>query len=162
MPPAASYSGTQCLAPQGQNSLGRAPCLCRFCYAPTAARIGCAESASYSGMQRLIPFSLFSVFFLSAEQIARLRRLINRAYDTAFLSIYRHTDRSRREQRRTNPALGGQLFFEHNEGKQHRNQDAQPVNRHDDADLPLLNRVIIAQPRQSSRSRCSVCRNIRL
>lgn len=109
-----------------------------------------------------IPFSLFSVFFLSAEQIARLRRLINRAYDTAFLSKYRHADRSRREQRRTNPALGGQLFFEHNEGKQHRNQDAQPVNRHDDADLPLLNRVIIAQPRQSSRSRCSVCRNIRL
>ena len=109
-----------------------------------------------------IPFSLFSVFFLSAEQIARLRRLINRAYDTAFLSIYRHTDRSRREQRQANPALGGQLFFEHDEGKQHRNQDAQPVNRHDDADLPLLNRVIIAQPRQSSRSRCSVCRNIRL
>ena len=31
MPLAASYSGTQCLAPQGQNSLGRAPCLCCFC-----------------------------------------------------------------------------------------------------------------------------------
>ena len=132
------------------------------------ARIGCAESASYSGTQRLIPFSLFSVFFLSAEQIARLRRLINRAYDTAFLSKYRHADRSRREQRRANPALGGQLFFEHNEGKQHRNQDAQPVNRHDNADLPPPYRSAHTQgiPCRLSVSEreadCSVCRNIRL
>ena len=45
-------------ARRAQNSLGRVHAfvyLCRFCYAPIAARIGCPAGASYSGTQCLAP-----------------------------------------------------------------------------------------------------------
>ena len=52
----ASCSGTQCLAPQAQNSLGRAPSVCAvFVVCQKQARVGRAEGASYSGTQCLAP-----------------------------------------------------------------------------------------------------------
>ena len=77
LPLAASYSGTQSLAPQGQNSLGRG-CLCCFCRVPSSSSSRLPLAACYSGTQCLAPQGQNSLgrgcpwLFVARRQAARV------------------------------------------------------------------------------------------
>lgn len=68
------------------------------------------------------------------------------------LSENRHTDRAAYDEKQSGPGSSPELFFQKEDGKSDGDENAQFIDRNDDADNSCLNGIVIAKPGSARRN----------